>query len=106
MSTFSGVFTQAPEEKRRYILDYTLTLSAGETITSISTPISITQTDGATSISPFVITSVIIGPGALQVIFFASGGDDGTEFEVQFLANTSAGQIIEDVVQFTIESDL
>lgn len=106
MSTLSGVFTQAPEEKRRYILDYTLTLSAGETITSISTPISITQTDGATSVSPFIITSVVIAPGGLQVTFFASGGDDGTEFEVQFLANTSAGQIIEDVVQFTIESDL
>lgn len=106
MSVFSGVFQQAPEEKRRYILDYALTLSSGETITSMTTPISITQEFGASTVAPFVINGVTVGPGSTQVVFYASGGDDGTEFEVQFLANTSAGQIIEDVVKFTIESDI
>lgn len=106
MSIYSGVFAQAPEEKRRYILDYTLTLSEGETVASIVTPISITQTFGATPVTPFTVTSVVIGPGGLQVVFYASGGEDGTEFEVQFLANTSAGQIVEDVVKFTIRSSL
>lgn len=106
MSTFSGVFTQRPEEKRRYILTYTLTLSAGETVTSITTPILIQQTFGPATISPFVIDTVLIGPGGTQVLFFAHGGDDGTEYEVQFLANTSAGQILEDVVKFTIASAL
>jgi hypothetical protein len=107
MSTYSGVFTQAPEEKRRYILDYTLTLSTGETVTSISSPINITQTFGTNPpVAAFQITSVVVGPGGLQVVFYANGGDDGDEFEVQFLANTSAGQIVEDVVKFTIRSDL
>ena len=106
MTTLSGSYTQAPEEKRRYILDYTLTLSSGETISSITTPVSITQTYGPTSVAPLVVSSIVIAPGGLQVVFYVSGGDDGTQFEVQFLANTSAGQILEDVVEFTIESDL
>lgn len=104
MSSFSGVFNQAPEEKRRYILNYSLTLSSGEQVTSIVTPIVITQTFGPATVAPFVIDGVVIGPGGTQVVFYAHGGDDGTEYEVQFLANTTAAQIVEDVVKFTIAS--
>jgi hypothetical protein len=106
MSRLSGRFRQAPEEKRRYILDYTLTLSAGEVISSIAVG-TITQTSNPVSLSPLLISSVVVGPSpALQVIFYASGGDDQSQWEVQFLATTSVGQIIEDVVEFNIESDL
>lgn len=105
MSKLSGRFTQAPEEKRRYILNYNLTLSAGETVSSIVVN-SITQVFGKTTVAPFVINGIVIGPGNTQVVFFASGGDDQTDYEVQFLATTSVGQIIEDVVYFSIQSDL
>lgn len=106
MSTFSGVFTQTPLEKRRYILNYALTLSSGEQVTAIITPITIVQTFGPATVSPFVIDGVLVGPGGTQVVFYAHGGDDGTEYEVQFLANTTAAQVLEDVVKFTIASDL
>lgn len=105
MSRLSGRFTQAPEETRRYILNYALTLSAGETIVSMNAP-PITQVFGKATIAPLVISSIVIGPGGTQVVFFAAGGDDQTEFEVQFLATTSVGQVIEDVVSFSIQSDL
>lgn len=105
MSRISGRFEQAPEEKRRYILNYNLTLSEGETVTSMNVP-PVTQIFGRATVAPLVIDGVIIGPGNTQVVFYASGGDDQTEFEVQFLATTSAAQVIEDVVSFSIESDL
>jgi hypothetical protein len=107
MSRLSGRFTQAPEERRRYILNYTLTLSEGEFVTSMAVPV-ITRTfpQGAAPVTPLVIDSVVIGPTPFtSVIFYASGGDDNTVFEVQFLATTSTGQIIEDVIEFSIESD-
>ena len=105
MSKISGRFTQAPEEKRRYILNYTLTLSEGETISNTVVN-SITQVFGLTTVAPFVIDNIVIGPGNTQVVFFAHGGDDQTDYEVQFLSTTSVGQIIEDVVYFSIQSDL
>lgn len=106
MSKLSGRFTQAPEERRRYILNYTLTLSEGERVTSMAVPV-ISQTFGKVSVAPFVISGVAIGPDPFtSVVFYASGADDDTIWEIQFLATTSAGQIIEDVIEFTIDSDL
>lgn len=106
MSKLSGRFTQAPEERRRYILNYTLTLSAGERILGVGVP-SITQTFGKLTVVPLVIDGVLIGPTPFtEVVLYASGGDDQTIFEVQFLSTTSTGQIIEDVIEFSIESDL
>lgn len=106
MSNLSGRFTQTPGERRRYILNYTLTLSAGEFISSVNLA-SITQTFGKVTIAPLVIDGVLIGPDPFtEVVLYASGGDDQTIFEVQFLATTSTGQIIEDVIEFSIESDL
>lgn len=105
MSRLSGRFTQAPEEVRRYILNYTLTLSQGETISSLVVN-SITQVFGKTTVAPFVVNNIVIGPGSTQVVYFVSGGDDQTDYEVQFLATTSVGQVIEDVVYYSIQSDL
>lgn len=106
MSKLSGRFSQAPEERRRYILNYALTLSAGERVSSVNVA-SITQTFGKVTVAPLVIDGVLIGPTPFtEVVLYASGGDDQTIFEVQFLATTSTGQIIEDVIEFSIESDL
>lgn len=105
MSTLSGRFIQAPEEVRRYILNYGLTLSGGETLTTVVVH-SITQVFGKTTVAPFVVNNIVIGPGATQAVYFVSGGDDQTDYEVQFLATTSVGQVIEDVVYYSIQSDL
>lgn len=106
MSKLSGRFSQAPEEKRRYILNYSLTLSEGEVISSMAVSV-ISQTFGKVSVAPFVISGVAIGPSPFtSVVFYASGADNNTIWEIEFLATTSVGQIIEDVIEFTIDSDL
>lgn len=106
MSKITGRFEQTPEERRRYILNYTLAVSPGEFVASMAVPV-ILQTFGKVSVAPFVIDGVAIGPDPFtSVVFYASGADDDTIWEVQFLATTSAGQILEDVIEFTIDGDL
>jgi hypothetical protein len=106
MSKIDGRFTQTAEERRRYILNYSLTLSGGERVSVMGVPV-VTQTFGKVSVAPFVIDGLAIGPDPFtSVVFYASGGDDATIWEIQFLATTSTGQIIEDVVEFTIDGDL
>jgi hypothetical protein len=107
MTTLSARFVQSPNERRRYLLDYTLDLASGETIVSMSTPVIVNGSSNPDpEIAPLVIDSIAIAPGALQVAFFASGGDNTGTYEVQFLATTSIGQIREDVIEFDIQGDL
>jgi hypothetical protein len=105
MPRYSAQFTQSPNEKRRYMLDYTLDLSAGEGVTSMATP-AIVNTPGQIIVVPLVVNGVVIGPGGLQVVFYVSGGDANNDYEVQFLATTTAGQIKEDVIKTHIRSDV
>lgn len=105
MTKLTGKFTQTPSEVRRYILNYTLTTADGEDIASMAVPV-VTQTYGKLTVVPFVINNVMIAPDGKQVVFYAHGGDDGTEYEIQFLATTTVAQILEDVVQFNIDGDL
>lgn len=105
MTTLSGKFEQSPVARRRYILNYQLTLSSGETVVSVGTP-TVTQIFGKITVAPFAISSVVISSDGTEVLFYASGGDDGTQYEVLFLATTSAAQILDDVVEFDIDSDL
>lgn len=105
MTTLTARFRQTPSEVRRYLIDYTLDLAAGETITSMATPV-IVPGNGVAVSPPLVINNVVIAPGALQVAFFASGGVDGGTYEVQFLATTSIAQVREDVIEFDIAGDL
>lgn len=105
MTTLTARFKQTPNEKRRYLLDYTLDLASGETIVSVGTP-TVVPADGVDPTPTLNITSVVIAPGAIQVAFFVDGGADGGTYEVQFLATTSLGQIREDVIEFDIAGDL
>jgi hypothetical protein len=105
MPRYSAQFTQSPNEKRRYMLDYTLDLSSGEGVTSMATP-NVINTPGQIIVDPLVVNGVVIGPGGLQVVFYVSGGDANNDYEVQFLATTTAGQIKEDVIKIHIRSDV
>jgi hypothetical protein len=107
MSTFQAVFSQSPAERKRYVLDYTLFLAPGEGIVSIATAISpIDMT------SPFVIDGMallppdVVGGPTIGAAYFASGGNNTEVYEVQFLATTTLGQILEDVVQYTLRENL
>lgn len=107
MTTLSARFRQTPSERRRYLLDYTLDLASGETITGMATPVIYPDANNPQIVvAPLVIDTIAIAPGGLQVAFFCSGGDDLGVYQVQFLATTSIGQIREDVVEFDIQGDL
>lgn len=96
----SARFNQSPAEKRRYLLDYTLQLAAGETLTGFVVTIS-SPTD-VPNVGVFAITGLAIAPGGLQAAFFASGGLDLTTYDVKFVATTTLTQQLEDVVEFTV----
>ncbi|MDP9112275.1 MAG: hypothetical protein M3O20_01180 [Acidobacteriota bacterium] len=107
MSNFQAVFKQSPVEVKRYVLDYTLFLSTGENIASIA--VNVVQTAGAAS-PAFVVNEVALLPvvngQVIGAAYFASGGVDGGVYEVQFLATTSIGQVLEDVVQYTLAENM
>lgn len=103
MSNLSGRFRQTANEDRRYVLDYTLQLSAGETVLSLVTNIT-SPTGGLGDTPAFVVNNVVIASTGLQVVMYMSGGVTGQSYEVQVLATTSIGQVIEDVVQIDIVS--
>lgn len=101
MSSLSARFVQGPKEVKRYMLDYTLFLSAGEAVTSVATSVTNLGTPPQGS-PPLVVSSTVLGPGGLQAVYFISGGVSGQSYEVTFLGTTSIGQVLEDVVQYDI----
>lgn len=101
MSTLAARFTQSPEEVKRYVLDYSLFVSSGETISGASVSITNLGTPPNGS-PPLVVNNIVIAPGNLQVLFFVSGGVSGQAYEATFLATTSVGQVLQDVIEFDI----
>lgn len=99
MSQLSGQFTQDVPENRRYILDYTLQLSSGETVTSLT--YSLSSPTGGNPLA-LTISNVTLNSAGTMGFFYATGGIANQQYEVAFLATTSIGQIFEDVIKFTI----
>lgn len=104
MSTVSARFRQGPLESKRYVLNYTLQLSAGESITNVVVN-SIIKTVG-NGAGTLTVTSIALLPAVSGAVpgaaYFVQGGLDQEQYEVQFLATTSVGQILEDVVAYSI----
>ena len=100
MSQISARLRQTSGERKRYLLDYAAQLSAGEQVTLVVP--TITSPTNAPVSPAFVIDGITIGPGGLQVIFYASGGVDTHTYEVLFHATTTIGQQLDDVAQFDI----
>jgi hypothetical protein len=109
MTTLSARFAQSPAESKRYVMDYTLQLASGESIESLA--INIVQIAGPTTGVPvLVVNNVALLPPVNSVVlgaaYFVSGGGDGCQYEVQFLATTTIGQILEDIVQYALAEKL
>lgn len=108
MTTLSARFNQSPAETKRYVMDYTLQLAAGESIASIA--VNVRQTAGPTTGAALLINNVALLPPVKTLVlgaaFFASEGADACQYEVQFLATTTIGQILEDIVQFVLAEKL
>lgn len=109
MSKFSAKFKQSPVEVKRYVLDFSLQLATGESV--LSTVITVIQTGGTVLGSPvLVVNGVALLPPVSGVVlgaaYFVSGGIDTGIYEVKFLTTTSVGQVLEDVVQYTLAEKL
>jgi hypothetical protein len=103
MSQIVAKFRKSPSENLRYLLDYTLDLSTGESLVSIA----VTVTSPTGEIVPtLVINNVVLAPAVNGIVnqatYFASVGTNGEGYEVEFLATTTLGQIIDQVVAYTI----
>lgn len=99
MSTLIAKFTQGPAEVRRYMLDYTLDLNAGENLVGVVPTIS---SPSGESPPLLVVNNVVLAANAAgQVVyctFFVSLATGGQNYEIDFLATTSLTQVIEAVV--------
>lgn len=105
MTTLTARVRQAPEEVRRYSLDYTSQVNTGELITACAATVTPIQTPplGATALT---VTNIVIGPTGLLVVFFVQGGADGVSYEIRFLGTSSLGQIFEDIVEIDVQEKL
>jgi hypothetical protein len=99
MSTLLAKFKQSPNEKKRYVSDFSLDLDTGETITTV-TPTVFPPT-GATT-PALVCNGVAIAPAGTSFIYYVSGGQDGYTYEVQFLVATTLTKTLEGVVAYVI----
>lgn len=101
----TAIFRQGVLENKRYVLDYTLDLATGEVITAFAVQSITTIQNQSDANSPtLVVDDVLIGPGGLQVIYFVNNGVINGTYFVSFLATTSTGQILNDVVQYNTTS--
>ncbi len=108
MSQYAAKFVQSPAEVKRYVMDFTLDLAAGENVETITTAIQ--QNSGVAS-PALVVNSIALLPAnsAGQVYgfaFFVSAGVNAGIYEVQFLVTTSLGQTFEEIVLFTLVEKL
>lgn len=105
MSQIVARFKKSPAENLRYLLDYTLDLATGENLVSFATP-TVTSPSGEL-VPTLVINNIVLAPAVNGVVnqatFFASGGTAGQTYEVEFLATTSIGQVIDTVIGFTVQ---
>lgn len=92
-----GSWQQTPIERKRYRIDYSDWLQAGETLDSI---VFTTLPSGV--LNPAVVDAYAIDVDRAHVTCFVSGGDDATTHRIHMLAITTLGQHKEDEAVFNI----
>jgi hypothetical protein len=90
-----GKFVKAPNERKRYSIDYDDWLDTGETISSV-----VFTVDPADELA---IASSSISSRSLAM--FIEGGDANQTYSVTVQITTSLGQIKEDTVTFAVRDD-
>jgi hypothetical protein len=108
MSQLAAKFKQSPAEIKRYVLDFSLDLAAGENVSSVA--IAIQQNQGAASPALVVNGVALLPPNAAGqtygFAYFVSGGVNNGIYEVQFLVTTSLTQVLEEIVLYTLSEKL
>ena len=93
-----GKYFKAPDERKRYSIDYTDWLDTGELLSGVTFGVTPVDAD------PVVIDGIAIETGSRSVVFYASGGIDGKSYKAIATMTTSGGQIKEDTVQYTVKA--
>lgn len=91
-----GRFIQTPTERKKYTVNYTDWLAAGESIISFAYS-SVPASPTPARIDAYSITSP-------TVPIYISGGVDGTQYKILITATTSLGQIKNDEVVIVVKA--
>lgn len=92
-----GTFRQTPQEKKRFSISYSAWLETGEVVASIGYAIS------PVTVVPLIIEASAVDVDGLGVTFYVSGGEDATEYQINTLMQTDAGQRKEDYIKIILE---
>lgn len=102
----SGRFNQSPTEKKRYLIDWTLDVASGETVTSLLSA-TITSPSDPNNNGGCEVTGFAFAPGNLQAAFFVDfthpTSADLQTYNITLLAQTSVGQKLETVIQYIVK---
>lgn len=93
-----GKFFKAPDERKRYSIDYTDWLDTGELLSTVTFEVTPIDAD------PVVINGIAIETGSKSVVFYASAGLDGKSYKAIATTTTSGGQDKQDTVQYTVKA--
>lgn len=93
-----GKYFKLPADRKRYTIDYSDWLDAGEFVSTVT--FQVIPLDSG----PLVIDGIAVNPSPTGVAFFASAGLAGKTYKAIATMTTSAGQIREDVIQYTVKA--
>jgi len=93
-----GKYFKAPDERKRYSINYTDWLDTGELLSLVTFEVTPVDAD------PVVIDGITIESGEKSVVFYAAGGIDGKSYKAIATTTTTGGQVKEDTVQYTVKA--
>lgn len=97
MSTVIKMYRKAVVERRRLYLDYSCWLEEDEKLTEYQVTISPYTTE-----TPLVVTAAYTDVEQKKIAMFVAGGKGNTEYTIQMVVTTSAGQVKRDDVGFRV----
>jgi hypothetical protein len=98
MASALGKYFKAPVDVKRYTIDYSNWLDAGELVSTTS--FTVTPQDA----SPVIITGIALNTAATGIVFYASGGIAGSTYTALVTMASSGGQTKEDAILFIVRT--
>lgn len=88
-----ATYTQQPNERYKRTAGYDEALDEGDTVASVALE----------SVDPVGLTVDNLAASSTAIVWWATGGTDGTTYKVTFTVTTTAGEIFEDEVFYKIK---
>lgn len=90
-----GKFRKAEADRKRYVVDYEDWMNEDELVTTVAA-------SGDVPADNFYVDGYIVDTDGKEVIFYVSGGVEGSSYDVTITINTTLQQIKEDFVTFVV----